>query len=143
MLSPPRTRALRTVLLLWLVGAGLRLTILAVPPGMPQIHRDLDLTATQVGLLASLPVALFALAALPGSLLVARLGATTTVVAGLWMTAVGSALRGASGGRGLLYGATILMGAGVAVRMAFAPMLVWALGHAACALWLRARGHLR
>ena len=27
--------------------------------------------------------------------------------------------------------------------LAFAPMLVWALGHAACALWLRGRGHLR
>lgn len=26
--------------------------------------------------------------------------------------------------------------------LAFAPMLVWALGHVACALWLRARGRL-
>ena len=120
----PHTRLLRIVLLLWLVGVGLRLTILAVPPVMPQIHRDLDLTATQVGLLASLPVALFALAALPGSLLVARFGATATGGAGLAMTAVGSALRGASGGRQLLYGSTILMGAGVAVMQPAMPIVV-------------------
>jgi CP family cyanate transporter-like MFS transporter len=124
MTDPPRARRLRIVVLLWLAGIGLRLTILAIPPVIPQIHHDLGLTATQVGLLGSLPVALFALAALPGSLLIVRLGATATVVAGLAVTAVGSALRGASAGLGLLYGATILMGAGVAVMQPAMPIVV-------------------
>lgn len=62
------------VVLLWLCGTGLRLTILAVPPLLPLIRAELHLSATAVGVLISLPVALFSLAALPGSLLIARLG---------------------------------------------------------------------
>ncbi len=95
-----------------------------MPPVLPLIHRDLALTATTVGLLASLPVALFALAALPGSLLIVRLGATATVVAGLLLTALGSALRGASSGAVLLYAATIVMGAGIAVMQPAMPIVV-------------------
>src|SRR4051794_5616264 len=60
-------------LLLWLAGNALRLTILAVPPVVAMIRDDFGLNATQVGLLSSVPPALFAIAALAGSLLVARL----------------------------------------------------------------------
>ena len=45
--------------LLWLAGTGLRLTILAVPPVLAMIRDDLALTATQVGLLSSIPSAMF------------------------------------------------------------------------------------
>jgi len=62
---------------LWLAGNGLRLTILAVPPVLATIRDDLALTATQVGLLSSIPPAMFAIAALAGSLLVAHLGSST------------------------------------------------------------------
>lgn len=119
-----RSRVLTVLILLWLSGVGLRLTILAVPPVIPLIHRDLALTETEVGLLASLPVALFALAALPGSLLIARLGATATLVTGLAVAALGSGLRGASASVALLYVATILMGAGVAVMQPAMPIVV-------------------
>jgi hypothetical protein len=61
-------------LLLWLAGNGLRLTILAVPPVIPLIHDELDLSATQISILTGLPSMLFAFAAVPGSLLIARLG---------------------------------------------------------------------
>lgn len=115
---------MRVLALLWLAGAGLRLTILAVPPVLPLIHRDFELTATGVGLLASLPVAFFALAALPGSLLIARFGATSTLVAGLFVTALGSAARGASPNVVLLYASTMVMGAGVAVMQPALPIVV-------------------
>ena len=61
-------------LLLWLAGVALRLTILAVPPVIPLIHDELKLNATAIGILTGLPSMLFAIAAVPGSLLIARLG---------------------------------------------------------------------
>ena len=69
--------------LLWLGGVGLRLTILAVPPVIALIQADLHLSGTEIGILSGLPVILFGIAALPGSLLIARFGALSTLVAGL------------------------------------------------------------
>src|SRR6185437_13999491 len=83
------------LLLLWLSGTALRLTILAVPPVIPLIHDDLHLSQTQVGVLTGLPSMLFAFAAVPGSLLIARLGISAALVFGLAFTAIGGALRGA------------------------------------------------
>ena len=81
----PRSQArfLTTLLLLWLAGTALRLTILAVPPVIPLIHDELKLNATQIGILTGLPSMLFAFAAVPGSLLIARLGVRTALVVGL------------------------------------------------------------
>ena len=67
--------------LLWLAGVGLRLTILAVPPVITLMQADLHLSGTQIGILSGLPVILFATAALPGSLLIARFGALPTLTA--------------------------------------------------------------
>ena len=58
--------------LLWLAGLAMRMTLLVVPPVIPLIHEDLRMSETQIGLLIGLPLALFAIAAVPGSLLVAR-----------------------------------------------------------------------
>src|SRR5215475_13219321 len=82
--------------LLWLAGVGLRLTILAVPPVISLIQHDLRLSGTEIGILSGLPVILFAIAALPGSLLIGRFGALATLVAGLVVAGVGSGLRGAA-----------------------------------------------
>src|SRR6476659_583398 len=79
-------------MLLWLAGPGLRLTILAVPPVIAMIRDDLHLSATEVGLLSSVAPAMFAIAALGGSLLVARLGVTIALVGGLALVFAGSAL---------------------------------------------------
>src|ERR1700724_2987610 len=85
----------KCVALLWLAGVALRLTVLAVPPVIPQIHTDLNLSETEVGILTGLPQVLFAGAAVAGSLLIARLGALRTLIIGLILSAVASALRGA------------------------------------------------
>ena len=45
-----------------------------MPPVIPLVHDELHMSETQVGLLVGLPLALFALAAIPGSLLIARIG---------------------------------------------------------------------
>src|SRR5579871_2201683 len=103
---------LNRVALLWLAGNGMRMTILAVPPLIPLIHDDLRMSETEVGILAGLPVVLFAAAAVPGSLMIARLGAFAAVIAGLLITAAGSALRAAAPDVALLYAASVVTGCG-------------------------------
>jgi MFS transporter, CP family, cyanate transporter len=112
------------VLLLWLLGAALRITLLAVPPVIPVIQSDLQLSGTQIGLLTGLPVILFALAALPGSILIARFGALRTLLFGLLLTAAGGGLRGSAGTVVALYAATVAMAAGVAIMQPAMPAIV-------------------
>jgi MFS transporter, CP family, cyanate transporter len=111
-------------LLLWLAGNGLRLTILAVPPVIAVIRDELQLGGTQVGLLSSIPPAMFAIAALGGSLLVARLGVRAALVGGLLAIACGSALRGLSSNYTVLLVTTTVMSAGVAIMQPIMPTTV-------------------
>jgi len=123
-----RVHLLTPLLLLWLAGVALRLTILAVPPVIPLIHDELNMSATQIGILTGLPSMLFAFAAVPGSLLIARLGISAALVVGLMLTAAGGALRGAFPDVAWLYGMTVAMGAGVAIMQVTMPPAVraWA-----------------
>jgi MFS transporter, CP family, cyanate transporter len=104
----------KAIALLWIAGIGLRLTVLALPPVIPLIEVDLGLTGTQIGVLSGLPMFLFAVAAVPGSLLIAQFGALTAVIVGLLLAGVAGSLRGAVADIVWLYVTTILMGAGVA-----------------------------
>ncbi len=121
--SQTRSAPLPSLGLLWLSGLSLRATVLAVPPLIPLIHRDLHLSQSGVGVLTALPSLMFALAAVPGSVLVARFGPVRTLALGLFLTAAASALRGAHG-VALLYGMTILMGAGIAIMHPALPRMV-------------------
>lgn len=112
------------VALLWLAGNALRLTILAVPPVIAVIRDEFALSATEVGLLSGIAPALFAIAALAGSLLVARLGVRAALIGGLAVVAVGSALRGLSTSYGVLFATTVLMSAGVAIMQPIMPSTV-------------------
>lgn len=111
-------------LLLWLAGIDLRLTILAVPPVLPLIHRQLGLDEKSVAVLTGLPVLLFAAIAVPGSLLIARIGARRAILAGLVTVALASALRGVGPSAPMLFGMTFVMGAGVSVIQPALPALV-------------------
>ena len=112
------------LVLLWLGGVDLRLTLLAVPPLIPLIHRALNLDEKAVGALVSTPVILFALAAVPGSLLIARLGVRRALGIGLGAVAVFGALRGLGPSTPVLFAATFVMGIGVAVSQPAFPSLV-------------------
>jgi CP family cyanate transporter-like MFS transporter len=112
------------LLLLWLGGIDVRLTMLAVPPLIPLIHRELHLDEKAVGALVSGPVLLLAIAAVPGSLLIAKLGARGALIAGLGSVAVFGALRGFGPSVPVLFSATFLMGVGVAVTQPAFPSLV-------------------
>jgi CP family cyanate transporter-like MFS transporter len=120
----PQSRVLSALLLLWLAGNALRFTILAVPPVIPLIHDDLNMSATQIGILTGLPSMLLAFAAVPGSLLIARLGVRAALVTGLVLNALGGALRGALPDVTWLYAMTIAMGAGVAIMQVTMPSAV-------------------
>jgi CP family cyanate transporter-like MFS transporter len=123
-----RSSSFRALVLLWLAGNGLRLTILAVPPILALIILDLKLSGTQVGILNAIPVFLFALVAVPGSLLIARVGAVPALIIGLLIAAAGSALRGVAFDAMTLYAATVVMAAGIAVMQPALPPTVrqWA-----------------
>jgi len=82
------------------------------------------LSATQVGILTGLPSMLFAIAAVPGSLLIARLGIRVALVLGIAVNAIGGALRGAMPDVNWLYAMTIVMGAGVAIMQVTLPPAV-------------------
>ena len=128
MFNPAFRKLLLPLAVLWLAGMGLRLTVLAVPPVIPLIHDELHLSEAAVGVLGSLPALLFAFAAVPGALLIARFGAVPTLVAGLVLTALAGAARGLAGNVVALDLATAAMGAGVAVMQPSLPPLVraWA-----------------
>ncbi len=122
--APPARRLLKLLCLLWLAGMAMRVTILAVPPVIPLIRDDLHMTETEVGLLIGLPLVTWALAAVPGSLLIARWGAMLTLMAGLVVTALAAASRGAAPNVWLLYLATTVMGFGIAIMQPAVPTLV-------------------
>lgn len=104
-----------SLFLLWTCGASLRLTVLAVPPVISIIQQDLHLSGTEIGLLSGIPVVLFAIAAAPGSTLVARFGVRSTLLSGLVITAIGAALRAASSNAWQLYLTSIVMSSGIAI----------------------------
>ncbi len=105
----------RRLTLLWLAGADLRLTLLAVPPLLPLIHAELGLDEKGVAALVTLPVLVLGLGAVPGSLLVARIGPRRALLAGLTVIAVTAVLRGLGPSIPMLFGMTLLMGVGISI----------------------------
>ena len=122
--NAPRPRKLGRFALLWLAGIDLRITLLCVPPMIPAIHRDLGLNEKGIALLTGLPVLLLAFAAVPGSLLVSRIGARRAIIAGLLVVAIAGALRGAGPSTAALLAMTLVMGVGIAVMQPAFPTVV-------------------
>jgi CP family cyanate transporter-like MFS transporter len=120
----PIRHPLISLILLWLCGACLRLTVLAIPPVVPLLHADLHLSETDIGWLSSLPPMLFAVAAVPGALLIARFGILPALVVGLLLNAAGSAARAALPNAAALYASSIVMAGGVAIMQPSLPPLV-------------------
>ena len=111
--------------LLWLAGVAMRMTILAMPPVIPLVHAELHMSETQVGLLIGLPLAIFAAAAIPGSLLIARIGASACRDHRHGDRR--ACRRGTCGGSRTsptLYAAAIATGFGVAIMQPGLPTLV-------------------
>jgi len=82
------------------------------------------MTEAQVGFLVGLPVLMFAIAAVPGALLVTRLGTRLTLLAGILVTAAAGAARGGTADVWQLSAITIMMGAGIAIVQPTLPAIV-------------------
>jgi MFS transporter, CP family, cyanate transporter len=119
-----RRDAFAKLMLLWLVGLNLRLSVLALPPVLPMIRRDLNLSEASVAALAGLPLLLFGVGALGGALLISRIGARRALITGLVVIGVSSAARGVGPSMIVLFGATVGMGAAIAVAQPALPALV-------------------
>ncbi len=117
-------RSFFRLFLLWLAGNDLRITLLALPPVLPFVHRDLALNETAIGALAALPVLLLGIVAIPGSLLIARIGPRRALIAGLVLIAASSALRGLGPSIPMLFAMTFLMGVGISVIQPALPSMV-------------------
>ena len=114
----------RPLWLLFIAGVAMRMTLLVMPPVIPLVHDDLDMSETQVGLLVGLPLAVFAVAAVPGSLLIARIGATLAVTLGMAIAAIAGGARAAAVDVWTLYAAAIVSGFGIALMQPGMPTLV-------------------
>jgi CP family cyanate transporter-like MFS transporter len=121
--SVTRSPSLVRVVLLWLAGIDLRLTLLAVPPVIPLIHRDLHLNESGIAALSNLPVLVLAGSSMFGALLTARLGARRALIVGLWAIAISAALRGVGPSIPMLFAMTLVMGAGIALIQPAFPTL--------------------
>jgi len=110
--------------LLWLAGIAMRMTLLAVPPVIPLIHDQLRLSETEIGLLIGLPLAVFAVAAVPGSLLIARIGTRLSLILGMVIAAIAGAARGGAFDVWTLYAASLVTGFGIAIMQPAMPTLV-------------------
>ena len=120
----PAEQGALALVLLWLSGVCLRITVLALPPVIPLLHRDLNLSETEIGWLASLSPMLFALAAIPGAMLIARFGIVPALLAGLLLNAIGSAARATLPNAALLFATTMVMAGGVSIMQPALPPLV-------------------
>ena len=129
---PFRTR-LVTLCILWFAGIYLRLPMLVMPPLSPAIAAELSLNQTQIGALTTIPVLMLSLGALPGSLVISRVGPLMTLVLSLLLVALASSARGLAPPLVLLLLFTAVLGLAVAVMQPAFPLLVqhWCPGFAA------------
>jgi CP family cyanate transporter-like MFS transporter len=118
-----RGRTLLVFALIVFVGVNLRSVILAIPPVLPLIQRDLRLSYTATGLLTSLPLLLMCAFALPAGLLAGRFGGRRTVAMGLALLAGGALLRGLWPAALPLYLFTVALGAGITLAQTSVPVL--------------------
>ena len=118
-------RLIMILSMLWLAGVAIRIPILAIPPVIPFIRTDLNMSGTEIGALSGIPMILLAFGALPGSALIGWLGALRAMLVGLLITAIGGALRGLASTTTIFFAATAMMGMGIAITQPALPVMVW------------------
>ncbi|MGY1802574.1 MFS transporter [Blastococcus sp. SYSU D00922] len=106
-----------------LVALNLRGAIAAVGPVLPELRRDLALSATTAGLLTALPVLCFAALAPAAARVGRRVGTRAALLGSLVALAVGTALRVLDGAPVLLAG-TFVVGAAMTVGNVLLPVVV-------------------
>lgn len=106
-----------------LVAFNLRGAIAAVAPVLPEIRDDLSLSATTAGLLTTLPVLCFALAAPASAWLARRTGLETAVLIGCLAIAAATVLR-PLGGTSVLLAGTLAIGIAMTLGNVVVPVVI-------------------
>lgn len=117
---PPALLALAVSVL----ALNLRLTMVSVPPLLPDVQRDLGLSSAAAGVLTALPVLCMALFAPGAHRLAHSVGREATTLAAVALIAVGNGLRLAGSAPAALYGGTLLAGIGIAACGVVLPGMV-------------------
>jgi MFS transporter, CP family, cyanate transporter len=115
---------LSAIALLWLAGVAVREPILAVPPVISILRSELQMSATEIGILSGLPMILTAAAAIPGSLAISKFGALRTLIGAFILGGIGAALRGFIPNVAALFASTVVMSIGIAVAQPALPVIV-------------------
>jgi MFS transporter, CP family, cyanate transporter len=106
-----------------LLGVNLRMTIASLPPLLPEVQRDLGISATVGGLLTTVPVLCFGLLALIGPRM-ARKAPIEWLLTGCMATvAVAAALRGVDGVLTVFAG-SLLIGIAIGLGQTLLPILL-------------------
>ncbi|MDO5502862.1 MAG: MFS transporter [Actinomycetia bacterium] len=122
------TRAVRPsraliLLAVVLVALNMRGSITAVPPLLPELTSDLGITRSTAGLLTSVPVLFFALAAPLSAWLGRRFGAGHAVLLGITLILIGSIGRVLHGTPVLFLG-TAVIGLGITIANILVPVVI-------------------
>jgi CP family cyanate transporter-like MFS transporter len=110
-------------LALVLTGFNLRIAVASVPPLLDDIQQHLGMSSALAGLLTSLPVLCFGVAALTAAPLARRIGGEPALLVALAPICIGTALR-AQGSTGALFVGTVFAGAGVAIGNVIVPAVI-------------------
>lgn len=117
-------RRIGELIALLAVAGTLRAPITSIPPQVQSLESTLHLSATRFGLLTTIPLICFALAApLPVSRLGRRLTPDLTVLVAVAVLTVAVLLRGL-GGIATLFAGTVLMGVAIAVLNVTTPAII-------------------
>jgi len=107
-----------------IVGINIRSVILAVPPVLPLIQHDLNLSYTASGLLTALPILIMGATAWSSGLLVEKIGGRRAVTWGLLLLGLGTIMRGLWTTVFSLYLFTVLLSLGIALTQTTVPVLI-------------------
>lgn len=117
---PSRTLILLAVVL---VAVNMRAPITAVSPLLTEITADLGISRASAGLLTSLPVLFFALAAPASASLGRRIGPGHAVLVGVLLITVGTIGR-VLGGSAILFIGTAVIGLGITIANILVPVVI-------------------
>ena len=119
-----RGSALALIVALCLVAANMRPAITAVGPLLDQIGTDTGLSVAALGMLASVPLLVWALVS-PLALRLSRLfGMSRTILGGLLLLLLGTIIRSIAGPSAALWIGTIVIGVALAITNVLMPAVI-------------------
>lgn len=119
--APPIHRPVLVGLLLFALTLRGPFVVISTVTG--ELHSELGMSATAIGVLTSLPVLCFGLAAPGASALIARLGVERSILLSLVGTLIGVLIRSTGGIPGALVG-TLVLGLAITVGNVVSPVLI-------------------